>query len=104
MIRLGGDEFLVVKRNITEEDLEAYMILYWKKYLDKGGVYSVICFDWGFYHDNGILSFGELLNEAEVAMYHHKTMESKVARDDVMESILQVLSDRNPWERNILNL
>lgn len=100
VIRLGGDEFLVVKRNITEEDLEAYMDSILEKVSGtKVGYIPLSASIGASYHDNGILSFGELLNEAEVAMYHHKTMESKVARDHVMESILQVLVDRNPWEK-----
>jgi diguanylate cyclase (GGDEF)-like protein len=73
--RIGGDEFMVVCKKITEEDVNEYVDTMRKKLVDKG--FSA-AFGWAVYHPSD--SFDDICNQADSRMYedknkhkHHRT-------------------------------
>ncbi len=99
VIRVGGDEFLVVKYDVNKADLDAYIEAV-KAAIDTIKVRKVpLSISCGVeLHESGKFIFSTAMANAEMEMYHNKTVTSAHARKVIMESILDALVARHAWE------
>lgn len=99
VVRLGGDEFMMILTDVTEVDMDKYLTIINQSIRQKKVSNLPLSFSVGTaHHSEGDLEFSKLLNEAELAMYHNKTISSKTSRHQIMEAILFRLVERHPWE------
>lgn len=99
IIRIGGDEFLALLTDVDEYKIQNYIdnINQSIVFQDVGNIPLSLSVG-SAYHADGMINFKELLEEAELKMYHHKTVSSQETRRMIMDSIYATLIDRNPWE------
>ena len=99
VIRIGGDEFAVVLNDVTETEVITY-IRRVENEVSKVRVNRMpLSIAIGSaYHESGELFFSDLLEQAELNMYHDKMLTSKLSRDHLIYRMFEELVERDPYE------
>jgi len=98
--RIGGDEFIILCPNTTEEDIEKSRCILYERAQLLGIDEIKFSISIGFASKNDIsTSVDELLKEAENAMYSNKVLHSQSFRNESVMTILHALKEKYNEER-----
>ena len=98
VMRIGGDEFVILLTNTTREQANKFIETFKKVIVKKSILKMKVSVSFGIAVKSDARSMHEVLKEAEDNMYAQKLFEVTSHRNETIKTILQTLQEKNPRE------